>query len=119
MAIANTALPAISAGLQTGAATSVWVVNSCQLAELLRLRLAAMGDLWGPRLVLLRAWRWSRLAGLRDVAFRGRAVGGAVGTRPERCDGRLGWGFQFWAVEGELTVLKALADRPPDATGRA
>ena len=63
MAIANTALPAISAGLQTGAATSVWVVNSCQLAVLLRLRLAAMGDLWGPRRVLLRAWRWSRLAG--------------------------------------------------------
>jgi MFS transporter, DHA2 family, multidrug resistance protein len=63
MAIANTALPAISADLQTGAATSVWVVNSCQLAVvavLLRLRLAAMGDLWGPCRVLLWAWWCSR-----------------------------------------------------------
>ena len=99
MAIANTALPAISAGLQTGAATSVWVVNSCQLAELLRLRLAAMGDLWGPRLVLLRAWRWSRLAGwlagLRDVAFRGRAVGGAGGQGLSGATAALAAAFSF------------------------
>ena len=53
-AIANTALPAISADLQIDAATSVWVVNAYQLAVVaVLLPLAALGDFWGPRRVFL------------------------------------------------------------------
>ena len=53
-AIANTALPAISADLQTDAATSVWVVNAYQLAVVaVLLPLAALGDVWSPRRVFL------------------------------------------------------------------
>lgn len=53
-AIANTALPAISADLQTDAAASVWVVNAYQLAVVaVLLPLAALGDVWSPRRVFL------------------------------------------------------------------
>jgi DHA2 family multidrug resistance protein-like MFS transporter len=53
-AIANTALPAISADLHTEAAASVWVVNAYQLAVVaVLLPLAALGDFWGPRKVFL------------------------------------------------------------------
>ena len=53
-AIANTALPAISAELRAGAAASVWVVNAYQLAVVaVLLPFAALGDFWGPRRVFL------------------------------------------------------------------
>ncbi|WP_247596979.1 MFS transporter [Hydrogenophaga sp. PAMC20947] len=53
-AIANTALPAISADLRAGAAASVWVVNAYQLAVVaVLLPFAALGDFWGPRRVFL------------------------------------------------------------------
>ena len=53
-AIANTALPAISADLKVDAAASVWVVNAYQLAVVaVLLPLAALGDVWSPRRVFL------------------------------------------------------------------
>ena len=52
--IANTALPAISADLNTSAAASVWIVNAYQLAVVAGLfPLAALGDLVGARRVFL------------------------------------------------------------------
>ena len=52
--IANTALPAIGAGLQHSPAESVWVLHAYQLAVVATLLpFAALGDLWGARRVFL------------------------------------------------------------------
>lgn len=53
-AIANTALPTISADLGAHAAESIWIINAYQLSIVAcLLPLAALGDLWGPRRVFL------------------------------------------------------------------
>ena len=53
-AIANTALPAIAADLQATPAASIWIINAYQMAIVATLLpFAALGDLWGPRKVLL------------------------------------------------------------------
>lgn len=52
--IANTALPAIAAGLQHTPAESVWILHAYQLAVVATvLPFASLGDLWGPRRVFL------------------------------------------------------------------
>ena len=53
-AIANTALPSIGSDLHAPASASIWVINAYQLSIVASLLpLAALGDLWGPRLVFL------------------------------------------------------------------
>lgn len=53
-AIANTALPAIAADLNSPAAASIWVINAYQLAVVATmLPFAALGDVHGPRRVFL------------------------------------------------------------------
>ena len=62
-AIANTALPAIAADLQTTPATSIWIVNAYQMAIVATLLpFAALGDLWGPRKVFLGGLAFFMLA---------------------------------------------------------
>ena len=71
--IANTALPAIAAGLQHTPAESVWVIHAYQLAVVaVLLPLAALGDRWGARKVFL----------LGVALFNLAALASAYGWRP-------------------------------------
>ena len=107
--VANTALPAIGAALQSTPAESVWVVHAYQLAVVaVLLPLAALGDRWGARKVFL----------LGMVLFNLAALASACATQLE-------WLAFFRAIQGVgaagvMSVNLALIQRifPPEKLGR-
>ena len=107
--IANMALPAIGAALQSTPAESVWVVHAYQLAVVtVLLPLAALGDRWGARKVFL----------LGMVLFNLAALASACATQLE-------WLAFFRAIQGVgaagvMSVNLALIQGifPPEKLGR-
>ena len=106
--IANTALPAIAAGLQHTPAESVWVLHAYQLAVVATLLpFAALGDLWGARRVFLSGVALFNLA----------AISSAMATNLEWL--AVSRAVQGIGASGLMSVNLALVRQiyPPDRLG--